>query len=212
MEHYDKFRTFHKEAQRSQKSLASQALSAVISRERRKRNQEDKLQRMRMKALKENDMEAYKKLVSETKNDRLETLLAQTDDYLHQLGAMAHQGESQERVGLTYFLNFYSFKSGMFIIFVFISFFVTFVLQSTYDSFHNVVEEITEQPNMLEFGILKDYQVCVIKALSYEPVLITVVKIAGLQWLVSLYNNNLNGILADEMVLCKLATISIYRP
>jgi ATP-dependent helicase STH1/SNF2 len=50
-----------------------------------------------------------------------------------------------------------------------------------YDLFHSNVEEITEQPQMMKFGELKDYQ------------------LVGLQWLVSLYNNGLNGILADEM-------------
>lgn len=55
-----------------------------------------------------------------------------------------------------------------------------------------VQEEITEQPEMLQFGKLKNYQ------------------IQGLQWLVSLYNNGLNGILADEMGLGKtIQTISL---
>jgi ATP-dependent helicase STH1/SNF2 len=44
---------------------------------------------------------------------------------------------------------------------------------------HTIKEEITIQPTILEGGQLKNYQ------------------LNGLQWLVSLYNNNLNGILAD---------------
>jgi hypothetical protein len=47
-----------------------------------------------------------------------------------------------------------------------------------------VQESVALQPKMLKFGILREYQ------------------LKGLQWLVSLYNNNLNGILADEMVSC----------
>lgn len=42
-----------------------------------------------------------------------------------------------------------------------------------------IKEEVKEQPKMLIGGTLKNYQ------------------LIGLQWLVSLYNNNLNGILAD---------------
>jgi ATP-dependent helicase STH1/SNF2 len=49
-----------------------------------------------------------------------------------------------------------------------------------------------EQPNMMEGGTLKEYQV------------------KGLQWMISLYNNRLNGILADEMGLGKtIQTISL---
>ena len=45
---------------------------------------------------------------------------------------------------------------------------------------HQCGEDV-RQPRMLVGGELKEYQ------------------LAGLQWLVSLYNNSLNGILADEM-------------
>lgn len=48
-----------------------------------------------------------------------------------------------------------------------------------YNLTHTIKEEITRQPTLLVGGELKPYQ------------------IVGLQWLVSLYNNNLNGILAD---------------
>jgi ATP-dependent helicase STH1/SNF2 len=51
---------------------------------------------------------------------------------------------------------------------------------------HRISEKVTRQPNILVGGKLKDYQV------------------KGLQWMVSLYNNRLNGILADEMVSFKI--------
>ena len=47
---------------------------------------------------------------------------------------------------------------------------------------HRIKEKITQQPTVLVGGTLKEYQ------------------LKGLQWMVSLYNNKLNGILADEMV------------
>jgi hypothetical protein len=52
---------------------------------------------------------------------------------------------------------------------------------SYYATAHMRTEEV-RQPTILVGGELKEYQ------------------ITGLQWMVSLYNNNLNGILADEMV------------
>jgi len=54
-----------------------------------------------------------------------------------------------------------------------------------YSLTHTKTEEVKEQPNLLEGGTLKGYQ------------------LIGLQWLVSCYNNKLNGILADEMGLGK---------
>ena len=48
---------------------------------------------------------------------------------------------------------------------------------------HTITEAITKQSELLVGGQLKEYQ------------------IKGLEWLVSLNNNNLNGILADEMVI-----------
>jgi ATP-dependent helicase STH1/SNF2 len=52
---------------------------------------------------------------------------------------------------------------------------------SYYEKAHFQAEEV-RQPSILVGGDLKEYQ------------------LGGLQWLVSLYNNKLNGILADEMV------------
>lgn len=50
-----------------------------------------------------------------------------------------------------------------------------------YSIAHDIRESVTEQASILVNGKLKEYQ------------------IKGLEWLVSLFNNNLNGILADEM-------------
>ena len=54
--------------------------------------------------------------------------------------------------------------------------------QDYYAIAHTINEAITKQSDLLVGGQLKEYQ------------------IKGLEWLVSLNNNNLNGILADEMV------------
>lgn len=50
-----------------------------------------------------------------------------------------------------------------------------------YSIAHDVQERVYEQATIMVNGQLKEYQV------------------KGLEWLVSLFNNNLNGILADEM-------------
>lgn len=63
--------------------------------------------------------------------------------------------------------------------------------KSYYDNTHQKTEVVV-QPRMLQGGDLKEYQ------------------LAGLQWMVSLYNNNLNGILADDMGLGKTIQVSVY--
>ena len=53
------------------------------------------------------------------------------------------------------------------------------VLAKYYRVAHRTAEKVKEQPRLLAGGTLKHYQ------------------LAGVEWMVSLYNNNLNGILAD---------------
>ena len=58
---------------------------------------------------------------------------------------------------------------------------------------HAINDEVTEQPKMLVGGEMNNYQ------------------LYGLNWMVSLYNNNLNGILADEMGVGKtIQTIALF--
>jgi SNF2 family DNA or RNA helicase len=57
---------------------------------------------------------------------------------------------------------------------------------------HQTRERVTTQPAKLTGGTLKEYQM------------------NGLQWMVSLYNNNLNGILADEMVCTVYACLNAH--
>ena len=66
-----------------------QAKSSVDSRRREGEREEEREERRRLKALRENDMEAYAELVAKTKNERLRFLLEQTDAYLAELGACA---------------------------------------------------------------------------------------------------------------------------
>lgn len=55
-----------------------------------------------------------------------------------------------------------------------------------------ILQQVTEQPTLLQGGELRAYQ------------------LEGLQWMLSLFNNNLNGILADEMGLGKtIQTIAL---
>lgn len=171
--------------------------------------EESKAGRKRLQALRANDMEAYSKLLEETKNQRLKFLLEQTDNYIvsitkkvkaqrqHEEHDEAREAEraglgetvamrnrkAKKRMRLMNSSNGAEEESGS----------PTNMTTEDdrrratteyYEMTHQTTENVT-QPKMMVGGQLKEYQM------------------AGLSWLVSLYNNRLNGILADEMGLGK---------
>lgn len=140
----------------------------------KREREEAKSEMRRLQALKENDMEAYASLVQETKNGRLKYLLNETDSYIATINRMIQeQRTSDENEQPNENKGPTSFAD-------LISPKTSETARQYYSSTHRKVE-IVSQPRMLKGGDLKEYQ------------------LSGLQWLVSLYNNNLNGILADEM-------------
>ena len=145
----------------------------------------ERLAKERLKALKADDEEAYMKLIDTAKDTRITHLLKQTDSYLDSLAqaVVAQQNEGQREEHF-----FFETEEGP-------ANETTFGAQIAADDVvgdksrvdyyavaHKISERVTRQPGLLIGGQLKEYQ------------------LKGLQWMVSLYNNRLNGILADEMV------------
>lgn len=156
------------------------ALHAHTEKEEQKRI--ERISKERLKALKADDEEAYMKLIDTAKDTRITHLLRQTDAYLDSLAqaVMEQQREGDDMRGT------YDQEEGP-------TSEETFGAQKAdydddkgkmdyYAVAHRLKEKVTKQPSLLIGGTLKEYQ------------------IKGLQWMVSLYNNKLNGILADEMV------------
>lgn len=171
----------------------------------KQRQRATRAEKLRFQALKSDDQEAYMRMVEESKNERLTTLLSRTDDLLQRLGAMVqkqkdaepedafivkkdHKPRGHPKDATRDLLDNESVDAeagskkrdlleG----------------QRQYNSaVHSIEEKVTVQPKMLQGGQLRAYQ------------------IEGLQWMLSLYNNNLNGILADEMGLGKtIQTIAL---
>ncbi|KAK3440831.1 hypothetical protein EUGRSUZ_B01100 [Eucalyptus grandis] len=202
-------REFHLQNQASlkQRKQRNDGIQAWHARQRQRATRAEKL---RFQALKADDQEAYMKMVKESKNERLNTLLAETNKLLHNLGAAVqrqkdagHADESEDLKDSEADLD--ASSSGTpadglpeeeidvsesdrnddpsdFL-----------EGQRQYNSaIHSIQEKVNEQPSMLQGGELRPYQ------------------LEGLQWMVSLFNNNLNGILADEMGLGKtIQTISL---
>ncbi|KAL0091218.1 SNF2 family N-terminal domain-containing protein [Phycomyces blakesleeanus] len=171
----------HKAWQARQSKLGRAVVQFHQHIEKEEQKKAERITKERIRALKNDDEEAYMKLIDEAKDTRLTQLLKQTGTFLSSLtkavvdqqnDSISKHGFEQEPIKdegapdpdakVDYF-------------------------QVT----HRVKEEVS-QPSMLVGGTLKEYQV------------------KGLQWMVSLYNNHLNGILADEMGLGKtIQTISL---
>eukprot|EP01113_Clastostelium_recurvatum_P034248 TRINITY_DN4621_c0_g1_i1.p1 TRINITY_DN4621_c0_g1~~TRINITY_DN4621_c0_g1_i1.p1 ORF type:complete len:1181 (-),score=433.08 TRINITY_DN4621_c0_g1_i1:55-3597(-) len=188
VEHSKGFREWHSANHQGKKKLAKMIMSHISNMERREAQHRERQERERIRALKANDEEAYMALLAKAKNDRLSSLMQQTNDYLAKIGVLIEKEKEKEKEDDDEDMPPVKSEgddeetpkasgSGT---------------NTYYTAAHKITEEITEQPDMLEGGQLKPYQM------------------AGLQWLVSLYNNKLNGILADEMGLGKtIQTIAL---
>jgi SNF2 family DNA or RNA helicase len=165
---------------RDERSRTRQRMNREIHRffeEREKSDQrrEREEERRRIQALRENNEEAYRALVQNTKNERLKLILNQTDEYLRQLGAIVRENRDDEyssRPQTTLDENAIPVSGQL-------------ASDSYYELVHRVREPVQQQSSLLTGGELKHYQ------------------LVGVEWLLSLYNNRLNGVLADEMGLGK---------
>jgi SNF2 family DNA or RNA helicase len=187
----------------------------------KQRQRATRAERLRFQALKSDDQEAYMRLVEESKNERLTTLLSRTDDLLQRLGAMVQQQKNAEpedtftkkdkvqrergsttggvhpppKDAATNAKDTQNNTEIVDMVAVGAAAKKRDLLegQRQYNSaVHSIEEIVSMQPAMLVGGQLRQYQ------------------IEGLQWMLSLYNNNLNGILADEMGLGKtIQTIAL---
>lgn len=159
--------------------LGKSVLSFHTHAEREEQKRIERISKERLKALKADDEEAYMKLIDTAKDTRITHLLRQTDTYLDSLAqaVLAQQTEGpvdavDEATSEETFGAHKSFDEPQ----------EDKGKIDYYAVAHRVREKVTKQPALLIGGTLKEYQ------------------IKGLQWMVSLYNNRLNGILADEMV------------
>ena len=161
----------------------------------------ERLAKERLKALKNDDEEGYLALLGEAKDSRISHLLKQTDSYLDQLAAAVvdQQNDDVHRDQMPMALPFET-EDGPASEAMFGARRQDGEEEGAetkagkvdyYAVAHRVQEKVTGQARMLTGGTLKDYQV------------------KGLQWMISLYNNRLNGILADEMVRPPLANLFI---
>ncbi|XP_048234763.1 probable ATP-dependent DNA helicase CHR12 isoform X2 [Ricinus communis] len=179
----------------------------------KQRQRATRAEKLRLQALKAENDAVYMQLVKESKNERLTTLLQETNKLLVNLGAaVQRQKDAKHSDGFEPLKDSEAdspeldlsrnespgdtpLEEDADIIDSDRNDDSSDLLegQRQYNSaIHAIQEMVTEQPSMLQGGQLRPYQ------------------LEGLQWMLSLFNNNLNGILADEMGLGKtIQTISL---
>jgi len=167
----------------ARRKLGMNVLSYHSTTSREELKRVERISKERLRALKNDDEESYLKLLDEAKDNRITHLIRQTSNYLDSLAhAVIAQ---QEDVGDLHRVTSFESEEGD-------ADETRFGAKkeepepgedpnkiSYYAVSHRISEKVTKQPSLLVGGKLKDYQ------------------LKGLQWMVSLYNNRLNGILAD---------------
>lgn len=204
----------------------------------KQRQRATRAERLRYQALKADDQEAYMRMVEESKNERLTTLLEKTDELLQRLGAMVQMQKDADRADIVKKEKpkDKSKEDGR---------------DSEFPSPRQRrkdmdidTEELSHQKIKDKSRIGKDEQEddhgdsdgegslrkrdllegqrqynslvhSIEEKVTKQPAMLTggelrPYQLEGLQWMLSLYNNNLNGILADEMGLGKtIQTIAL---
>uniref|UniRef100_A0A8C9LN72 RNA helicase n=1 Tax=Piliocolobus tephrosceles TaxID=591936 RepID=A0A8C9LN72_9PRIM len=184
----------HEEKKKNQKSFAYLCLDVIKNIKQKKEVIIEKEEKERMRLLRENDMDAYIKLVQNTKNKKIQQLLDVTANFLTNMSKSVLRQKQQASGNICTTTgcnhdecildceyqtknNSQNYKEA----------------REQYYTISHTIKEKVKQPSILIGGNLMKYQ------------------LDGLEWLVSLYNNKLNGILADDMGLGKtVQTISLF--
>ena len=197
-QHSSNFKAFHRSNNHRTLRGVHQAVAkwheGVVKKDDQRQERE---RRERLRALKANDEETYLKLVKDSKNERIQHLLAKTGDCLKQLGTQL-QEEKHEAATFNIAQGAGAGAAGGAAIPMEAEAAADAPNEGTSKEYYQIAHSnklppIEAQPKMLVGGELKEYQ------------------LDGLRWLASLYGNHLNGILADEMGLGKtIQTIALF--
>ena len=171
--------------------LGKSLLKFHVDADKEEQRRVERVSKERLRALRADDEEGYLALIDTAKDTRITHLLRQTDAFLDSLATavVAQQNDAQNLTtpraaaipAPEAMLLDESVDEGRF------GAVPVFAEEAKdkvdyYNVAHRIKEKINEQPKMLIGGELKSYQ------------------LKGLEWMISLYNNHVNGILADEMV------------
>ena len=95
LNHSRDFSSWHREKRRVAKRNGDSVLKELEEIEKKKQAESKASEKERLAALKENNEEEYIRLLKKAKNERLLTLIRQTDQYMHTIGAHIKQVRAQ---------------------------------------------------------------------------------------------------------------------
>src|SRR5687768_6116363 len=96
--HSRNFKEWHLNKQKRQKKLQKDIMTHYVNEQKRQQVEEERKQRARLQALRDEDEEGYRKLLEETKHTRLRQLLKQTDEYLEKIGALVRGQKDRDDI------------------------------------------------------------------------------------------------------------------
>ena len=138
--HQTEFFKYHRQRRTEAYRLAKAVRDSLDKEDKKKEKEADQAERARLAALRANDMQAYSKLLEDTKNERLKFLLGKTDECITQISSLL-QKRSTEDKNAAEFASASAASTG-----------------SYYASAHLKTEEV-RQPSILVGGDLKEYQI-----------------------------------------------------
>ncbi|KAL2610518.1 hypothetical protein R1flu_029091 [Riccia fluitans] len=192
----------------------------------KQRQRVSRAERLRFQALKADDQEAYMRMVEESKNERLTTLLSKTDDLLQKLGAMVQkQKDADPEVPLKKEKLAKGKDTGRELTGAASPRIravdgekepddlvspssrgktcVETGSSADDDNLPGIKRDLMEGQRQYNSAVHSIEEKVTEQPMMLEGGTLRSYQIEGLQWMLSLYNNNLNGILADEMGLGK---------
>ena len=149
--HSNLFFEFHRKKVVNLKKAVNGCKNFIEMLDRQGQAKREKNEKERMKALKENDLDAYIELINTTKNSRLLQILKQTDDFLRLIGAkvLVQKGEAETAAEELPEQELTGEK---------IAESLKVASRAYYQVTHTIQEEVKIQPKGIEGGALKNYQ------------------------------------------------------
>ena len=94
---FQEFKEYHRNIQAKISRINKAVAVYHANTEREQKKEQERIEKLRMKRLMEEDEEGYRKLIDQKKDKRLAFLLSQTDEYIKNLTDMVRQHKEDQR-------------------------------------------------------------------------------------------------------------------
>ena len=98
LQHAKEFKEYHRNIQAKIGRINKAVAVYHANTEREQKKEQERIEKLRMKRLMEEDEEGYRKLIDQKKDKRLAFLLSQTDEYIKNLTEMVRQHKEEQKM------------------------------------------------------------------------------------------------------------------